>query len=685
MRSKSISPLLVAAAVACSVVLPDLGRFISPDLHGLNGPFLLAVILVNLVFSKVVLVRFRPESRAGKRVRESVWKVGKAVEWICLAVLIRMAWNLGEPYFHHAISALADPLPLNAMEGRETVKAWFLAQGHNIYPSMQSHPFLVTIYPPVYHAAIAAMSLLTGWSIAAGRLVSLGSFLGLSLLVGWWTYAATRSRLAAAAIVLLTLFDPVLAEWSLHARPDMLAWMLALAGAWAFWSAFQGERHSDRLALASGVLLCLACFTKQQALPYLLGCTVWGLGKGRSGVRTVLVMCVCAAALGAALTGVMEFSSGGNFLRDVALYPKLMGALPGVSTMDNLITRLVQVWDRYAVLWTLFAAYLGWAAWNRRWDLPAVLAVVNAAFMVKLLASWGADVNYAFGAVLAALLGVGLLLGAVARSRPYGLSVVFALLFLWLPRPSGLAEQRASDLSSLTGLSGSILVNTEGGHLFLDETPGRDVTFFDGIETQLYEQAGLWRAGESSLVQDIRDRRFNRLVFYGNFLPPGVADSATIFYETVGNQNQYAVFKPASAALIAALSPSGHSHVSGQGRAVQSGLSTLNAETEGLAPLDRKLSGVLHFRLEGDRPLKAVQALLSLRVDPKDPASSARCTLVDADGRTLADSVAPREGRSEVVLKADVPGNAVELLIELSGNAWVETKNGMLAVLRASY
>ncbi|KAF0231308.1 MAG: hypothetical protein FD177_2806 [Desulfovibrionaceae bacterium] len=655
------------------------------SLPGLSVPLLAAAFLANLHVVKAVYFKRQPELLARKRALGRFEKLVHVVILMCAAFLVRMACELGASYFQHAASILSDPLPLNAMEGRETVKAWLLAQGRNIYPSMQSHPFLVTIYPPVYHAAIAAMSALTGWGIAAGRLVSLGSFLAIAMVAGWWTFTATRSRLAAAAIVLVTLYDPVLAEWSLHARPDMLAWMLALAGAWTFWAAFRGERLSDRLALAAGVLLCLACFTKQQALPYLLGCAVWGLGKGRAGLRPVLVMGACAAALGAALAGALELSSGGNFLRDVALYPKLMGALPGVSTIDNLITRLMQVWSRYAVLWSLFAAYLGWAVWNRRWDLPAVLAVVNAGFMVKLLASWGADVNYAFGAVLAALLAVGLLLGAVARSRPYGLAALFALLFLWLPNPSGHAEKKAADLSGLTGLSGSILVNTEGGHLFLNETPGRAVTFFDGIETQLYEQAGLWRADESELVQDIRDRRFDRLVFYGNFLPPGVSDSATIFYEMTGNQNHYMVFKPASAGLIAALAPSGRNHVSGQGRAAQSGLATLHAETEGLAPLDRKRPGLLRFRLEGDRPLGAVQATLSLRVDPKDPGSSARYALLDAEGRTLADSVAPRGGRSDVALKADVSGNAVELLVELSGNAWLESKNGMLAVVRASY
>lgn len=683
MRSKSLGSFQSLATLVLGIAIFDPYR---SSLPGLSVPLLAAAFLANLQLVKIAYFKGQPESLARKRGMSHFDKLAHIVILMCAAFLVRMAWELGASYFQHAAQALADPLPLNAMEGRETVKAWLLVQGRNIYPSMQSQPFLVTIYPPVYHAAIAAMSALTGWGIAAGRLVSLGSFLALSLVLGWWTFRVTRSRLAAAAIVLITVSDPVLAEWSLHARPDMLAWMLALAGAWTFRDAFRDERLSDQMALAAGVLLCLACFTKQQALPYLLGCAVWGLGNGKAGLRPVLVMGVSAAALGALLTGALEFASGGNFLRDVALYPKLMGALPGVSTMDNLITRLLQIWDRYAVLWTLFAAYLVWAVWNRRWDLPAVLTVVNAGFMVKLLASWGADVNYAFGTVLPALLAVGLLLGAVARSRPYGLAAVFALLFLWLPRPSGYADQKEENLlSGLTGLSGSILANTEGGHVFLNETPGRSVTFFDGIETQLYEQAGLWSAGESELVRDIRDRRFDRLVFYGSFLPPGVAESAAIFYEKTGHQDHYALLKPASAGLIAALAPTGRTHVSGQGRAKQSGLSTLHAETEGLAPLDRKRPGVLRFRLEGDRPLKFVQATLSLRVDPKDPASSARYALLDAEGRILAEAAASREGRSDGELKTEVSGNAVELLVELSGNAWVETKNGMLAVLRASY
>ena len=675
------------ATLALVIVIFDPYR---SSLPGLNVPLLAAVALVNLQLAKVVYFKRQPEPEARRRALGHFGKAARIAGLLCAACIIRMAWELGVSYSHHAASVLADPLPLNAMEGRETVKAWLMAHGQNIYPSMQSHPFLVTIYPPVYHAAIVAASALNGWGIAAGRLMSLGSLLAVSVTAGWWTWAATRSRLGAVGVLLLMLFDPVLAEWSLHARPDMLAWTLALAGAGVFWAAAAPERspgraaRGDRLAVASGALLCLAFFTKQQTLPYILGCMIWGLGKGRAGFRPVMLMGLSAAGLGAALAGGLELASGGYFLRDAALYPKMMGALPSVTTMENLIARLGQVWNHYSILWTLFAACLGWSAWSRRWDLPTVLAVVNAAFMVKLLASWGADVNYAFGTVLAALMAVGLLLGALARTRPYGLGVVLALLFVWLPRPGGHTGKPVADVSRLAGIAGTILVNTEGGHLFLGERPGRNVVFFDGIETQLFEQTGLWRSDDSALVQDIRDRRFDRLVFYGSFMPPGVADAAAIFYTPVGSGDHYAELKPSPAGLIAALSRSGRGHVSGPARITEVDMSTLHAETEGLAPMDRKRPGVLRFRVESDKPLGTVQTAFSLRVDPKDPASAASYRLLDGDGRTLATSAASRNGRSDVALDAETPGAVVELVVVLAGNAWVEPKHGALAVLNAS-
>lgn len=671
--------LLLFAFMTAAAVFPRLGITLR-----LQGAYL-AILLVNIIFLKVLSFKIHSVWDRKRSTLRIFSGVIRTVELCCWVLALTLLASFAQVYFHDVQDVLPTPLPLNAMEGRETVKAWLLAHGRNIYPSLDSHPYLVTIYPPVYHAATAVAALVTGWGIGAGRCVSLISFLCLALLAGWFGFRLTGSRVAAFAVFSILLLDPVLGEWSLHARPDMLAWLLALAGSACFWAACNASERQkiSQLALISGILLCLALFTKQQTLPYLLGCLVWAAGRGRAGWRPAVLMSLSCFILGAVLAGALEAASGGYFLRDILVYPKLMGALPEISTYENLLVRLGQVWEQFRTIWLLFGAYLAWAAWKRRWDLPVVLAVVNGVFMIKLLASWGMDINYAFGSVIPAVLCVGLLTGALARTRPYGLGLAFALLFLCLHQPSSHPDSPPADVSMLKGLAGTILVNTEGGHLFLGERPGRSVVFFDGIETQLIEQTGLWKSEGSDLVQDIRNRRFDHIVFYGEFLPQAVLDAASVSYDMRAAMDPYSVRSPSKAALIAAVDGSGKGWANGDGHVLSVDTATLRQETEGLAPVDRNRPGVMRFALTADRAVSRVEASLGIRLDPKDTGSSARISLLDEQGRPLASSSASVRGLRTVTLTTQPAGRGVELVVELSGNAWISPQHGALAVLKA--
>jgi len=667
---------LVAAAVS---VLPSLG--INMRLLGAS----LAILLVNVFFLKVITFNRVSLPSNRRRILRTFKSAARILEFCCWVLALTLLASFVQAYWKDVQELLPKPFPLNAMEGRETVKAWLLAHGSNIYPSLESHPYLITIYPPIYHAVAAAAALLAGWGIGAGRCVSLVSFLCLALLAGLFGYRLTGSRGASYLVFAVLLLDPVLGEWSLHARPDMLAWLLALAGSACFWAAcnVSETNSSSRLALISGIVLCLALFTKQQTLPYFLGCVVWAAGRGRGGWRSAFLMCLSCCALGALLGGAFEAWSGGFFLRDIVFYPKLMGDLASISTFENLLVRLGQVWEQFRPLWALFGAYLVWALWKRRWDLPMVLTVVNAAFMVKLLASWGADINYAFGTVISAMLCMGLLAGALAATRPYGQGLAFVLLFLCVQVPSGHPKNPLGDISLLKGLDGTVLVNTEGGHLFLGDLPGRSVVFFDGIETQLFEQSGLWKSGSSGLVQDIRNRHFDHLVFYGGFLPQSVLDAAAVSYDVKAVVDQYSVLAPSRGVLIAAVDAAGKGWSDGIGQVVSVDVSTLHRETEGLAPLERNRPGIMRFTLKIDRAVSYVEAALDVRLDPRDPGSAVRISLLGEDGRPLASLPVTDKGLRNVSLKVEPSGSIVELLVELSGNAWISPRHGALAVLKA--
>lgn len=670
---------LVTFVAAAFSVFSSLGMNIR-----LQGAYL-AILMINVVLLKVLSFKTASVPDKKRSVLRIFNGVTRILVYCCWVLAFTLLASFIRAYWQDVQGLLPQPFPLNAMEGRETVKAWLLAHGRNLYPSLETHPYLITIYPPVYHAVTAAAALFSGWNIGAGRWVSLVSFMCLAPLAGVFGYRLTGSRVAAFLVFAVLLLDPVLGEWSLHARPDMLAWLLALAGSVCFWGSCNASqrRHSTRLALVSGVVLCLALFTKQQTLPYFLGCVVWAVGRGREGWRSALLMCLSCFALGTLLIGALETWSGGYFLRDIVFYPKLMGALVSISTYENLMVRLGQAWEQFRTLWLLFGLYLAWALWKRRWDLPMVLTVVNAAFMVKLLASWGADINYAFGTVISASLCMGLLAGALAATRPYGQGLAFALLFLCVHVPAGHSKNASADTSFLRGLDGTLLVNTEGGHLFLGDQPRRSVVFFDGIETQLFEQTGLWKSEGSDLVQDIRNRSFDHLVFYGGFLPQSVLDAAAVSYDVKATEDHYTVLSPSKAFLVASADSSGKGWSNGNGAVLSVDTATLHQETEGLAPLDRTRPGIMRFMLKTDSNASRVEAVLDVRLDPKDPGSSARISLLGEEGRPLASSLVAEKGLRNVTLNGKPSGNTLELLVELSGNAWISPRHSVLAVLKA--
>ena len=655
----------------------------APGTSVCTGGVLAGVILLDLIAAKVLMFSIFPAIARNRRFLRGVNTLARIIHVACVCLILVSAWRLLALWMGHIEDTIAYPLPLNSMEGRETVKAWLLAHGNNIYSSLKGPPFLVTIYPPLYHVAVAVVAPFLGWTLKAGRCISLGCFLGLAALTGLITRRSTGTWLAALAVTCMFLFTPVAKEWSLQARPDMLAWFLALAGMWCFSEACSSPpsyRRVELLAVAAGVLLCMAVFTKQQALPYFLGCLAWGAGK-RSWRQSAMTA-AAFVLLGLALFGVLQMVSGGGFMRDCIIYPAAMGGNTDINTLGSLMQRLGAIWDQLQVWILLLLAYFLWATWQRRWDLSMVLVLVNAVFMVKLLASWGADLNYVIGTLVAAALCVGTLFGALVRFTPLGPPLALIVLLAWLPAPATPAPTETADLSWVRAISGSVLVTTEGGQAFLGIADGQRTTFFDGIETQLYEETGMWTTEGSRLVEDIREKRFDHLVLYGDFSPRAFRDAVALYYDLEASHGNYKVFRPGMAAMTAELDSTGAWRVKGAWRVAEADVTSLHRETEGLAPVDRSRPGYARFKLVALAPLKKAEARFAVRLDPKAAGAAASWTLRDFRGRVLAYGAASRSGHSDVVVETAKAGTDLELLVELEGNAWIEAVNGDVAVLR---
>ena len=181
-----------------------------------------------------------------------------------------------------------------------------LSEGRPLYgpPSLDFVPFA---YAPLYPAAVAALSSLTGLSYAAARGVSVAGFL-LALLAA---YAFLRSERAPRAVALAGAALPAAAfaptgAWYDLARVDSLFLGLLAAGAFLAWRG----RHRDGHALAAALLLTAAAFTKQTAAPF-IACVVLALAVVDR--RRLAVMAAVLAVLGGGGAAWLQWRSSGWF------------------------------------------------------------------------------------------------------------------------------------------------------------------------------------------------------------------------------------------------------------------------------------------------------------------------------------------------------------------------------------
>jgi len=196
------------------------------------------------------------------------------------------------------------PFDLEWMEGGMLAHGWRLQHGLPLYadPTADWVPY---VYPPGYSAMLAA----TGpWlDFPAGRLISIvGSLFAAGALVeGVRRHGRSLTLgLLSGAVFLLSyrasgaFFDLV--------RPDAIA--MALAG-WAIVISLDGRKGTD---LAGGLLLAAAFVVKHNlaafGVPLALGLWAW------RGWRSALRFGLASALPALALTGYLQWRSGGGFL-----------------------------------------------------------------------------------------------------------------------------------------------------------------------------------------------------------------------------------------------------------------------------------------------------------------------------------------------------------------------------------
>jgi hypothetical protein len=264
---------------------------------------------------------------APRDLRSYVDLAGRVIVWALLAALGLLIAIQLVFFTIHAAHLLGYPYPLDYGEGPLLAQVNLLRAGTPIwqlYADPDRAPYAVVNYPPLYHLATFLVALPLGNALLAGRLVSLAATLAavgaLWLLSQEPRTGEPENRRTAMSIrffgssvlrfliVLAFLALPIVREWSVVMRVDMLGVCLGL------WGLVIIQRFHGRAVLWAALPLALSLLVKPSLIAAPAAALLWLLFRDW---RRALLLGGLMALLGGLTVGALELGSGGWFLLHV--------------------------------------------------------------------------------------------------------------------------------------------------------------------------------------------------------------------------------------------------------------------------------------------------------------------------------------------------------------------------------
>ena len=305
---------------------------------------------------------------APRRSRHYVNLIGRASAWALVAVLGLLIAAQLVFFAIHAEHMLRYPYPLDYGEGPLLAQVDLLRAGTpvwQLYADPDRAPYVIVNYPPVYHLATLLVALPLGNALLAGRLVSLAA--ALAAVGALWLLSreprtaeirtenqeprtAMNNRFSVLGsrflivlgsrflVVLAFLALPIVREWSVVMRVDMLGVCLGL------WGLVIVQRQRGRALLWAALPLALSLLVKPSLIAAPAAALLWLLFRDW---RRALWLGALITLIGGLAVAALQLGSGGWFLVHV------------LSANANAWDRQLAYgfWhDQMLILWPLVAA-----------------------------------------------------------------------------------------------------------------------------------------------------------------------------------------------------------------------------------------------------------------------------------------------------------------------------------------
>ncbi len=433
----------------------------------------------------------------------------------------------------HLLRYVLFPYPLDDGEGFCLNQALRLASGQALYPPIDSLPYIVTNYPPVFPAILNFFINIENPSLITGRMISVISTIVLGLATAGCVRAATGDNRAGWIAALMILASPVIYFWGALLRVDLLATALGMVALWIAMSA-GGPRVFWSLPF-----LLAAIFTRQSAVEAFIAIAIGLLSsreKGNNSGKYFLIFIISWVIGGLIVLFLLQNWSGGEFwkhtvtLTRTQFYPaRILSAAEWILPVHALMFLLA-----------LFA--LPRALTDNRRRMLGIFFI--ASFATSLLAGKvGSDLNYYMNLITASACLTGLfaadLFSAFQKQKKIRLVAVMLLIPAALAQSGFIEGDRAwsftprsdstqNDYRSgeniveiLSSVNGPILSEDEGFCLLA----GHEVLFNPFIMSELAREK-IW--DQEPFVRAIEEKQFDLIMLRFDVNDPGHDDRPSV-------------------------------------------------------------------------------------------------------------------------------------------------------------
>lgn len=393
------------------------------------------------------------------------------------------------------------------------------ALGLPLYEDYRQAPYLITHFPPLWYALLAAATRV-GMPADVDSLTLLGRIFSLIFLFGSAALAYSWNRkLGLPALIALCgptfyLALPILIPWAVTARPDFPALFLGFLAVYLV-----VQRSSSAFVCCAAIAAALTFLVRHNAVAAPVSVVLWLLWLRRWKHAALFCSVWAVVVLGVLLA--FQQSSHGLLLLNLS--GAKFGALAVTYARDTLFRLLASPGHSFAIVLFAFGIFSIVELWNqrdKRTRLVSIYAIIAFGFAVFGSAAAGAAENHFLEPAFAmsVLLPAGLSRlgeGWSSESPLASFATVILLLMLLLSldiQRWNVTHSKPEDLRSVLPVMKGRYVFTDIPYLAARTAPPQ---FLDLVSLTFSQQTGGRTSWSSrSLVEDLQKRKYELLVLH---------------------------------------------------------------------------------------------------------------------------------------------------------------------------